>query len=156
MFSPRFKDRALLIERDVEQLGALMFDLARANVSKKLTAWIPADAAGIESGATEEELKILIPPAKGLVPVFFQFADLPDDLTLTIDSHSSSPAFSQDAKALVFDLLKVGGMGPEEAVDHLDVGDPDELRMSILRRNIAKAEAQKEAEQTKLLSHAKK
>ena len=60
--------------------------------------------------ATPEELKVLVPPAPGLVPVFFTFADLSDDVSLTVDSHSSSPAFSADAKALAFDLLKVGGL----------------------------------------------
>jgi hypothetical protein len=44
-------------------------------------------------------------------------------------------------------------MGPEDIVDHLDVSDPDELRMGILRREIAKAKAQKEQEAIKLLSH---
>ena len=154
MFSPRFKDRALLIERDVEAFGGLTLDLARVHVSKKVVAWVPKDAAGVESDATEEEMKILIPPAKGLVPVYFQFGDLPDDLTLTVDSHSSSPAFSQDSKSLVFDGLKTGMISPAEAVEMLDFGaDASELQMGILRRDIAKAEAQKEAEQLKLLSH---
>ncbi len=46
MFSPRFKDRALLVERDVEAEGALMLDMGRAHVDKKLVAWVPKEAAG--------------------------------------------------------------------------------------------------------------
>ncbi len=156
MFSPRFKDRALLVERNVEHFGALTLDLAKAHVATKLTAWAPKDAAGVESGATDEELKVLIPPAESLVPVYFQFADLPDDLTLTVDSHSSSPAFSQEEKALTFDLAKIGAMSPSDVVEHVDVSDPENLQMSILRRDIAKAKAAQQEQQLKLVSHSKK
>ena len=143
MFSPRFKDRALLIERDVEKFGALAFDLARAHDDKKLWAWVPKAAAGAECGMTDEELKVLLPPAPGFVPVLYRLADLPDDVTLTVDSHSSSPAFSQDAKALAFDLLKVGAMSAADVVEHVDAPDPDELYAGIARREAAKAEAAK-------------
>ena len=156
MFSPRFKDRALLIERDVEAYGSLVFDLARANVDKKLVAWVPGDAAGVEVGATPEELKILIPPAEGLVPVYFTFGDLPDDLTLTVDAHSSSPAFSQDHKSLIFDLVKIGAMSPADAVMELDVSDPEALVMGITRRDIAKAKAHAEELKAKAAGHGGK
>ena len=152
MFSPRFKDRALLIERSVAAFGQLRLDMSRAHIDKKLIAWVPADAAGVEGDETLA--KVLIPPAKGLVPVLFQFGDLPDDLTLRVDSHSSSPAFSQEHKSLVFDELKTGMLSPAEAVDQLDVTDPDSQQMGILRRDIAKAEAHEKESQLKLLSHA--
>ncbi len=155
MFSPRFKDRALLVERDVEALGALGLDLTRANDSKKLVAWVAEGAAGLE--ADPDLGKVLVPPAKGLVPVLFTAADLPDDVTLTIDAHSSSPAFAQDAKALIFDGLKTGMLSPTDAIERLDFGsDTDELIMGVTRREIAKAEAAKEAEQVKLASHGGK
>ena len=115
MFSPRFKDRALLTQRDVEAFGAYMFDMSRAHDAKKLIAWCPKDAAGVE--ADEEMLKFTVPPAKGLVPVLFTMDNLPDDLTLTVDSHSSSPAFAQDHKAMVFDQVKIGAMSPADAVE---------------------------------------
>lgn len=152
MFSPRFKDRALLVERSVAAFGQLRLDMARAHIDKKLVAWAPKDAAGVE--ADKDLLKALVAPAKGLVPILFRFGDLPDELTLKVDSHSSSPAFSQEAKALVFDELKVGMLSPSEAVDHLDVTDPEAQQMGITRREIAKAEAAEKAEQTKLLLHS--
>jgi hypothetical protein len=154
MFSPRFKDRALLIERNVEDFGALRLDLSRAHIAKKFVAWVPEAAAGAEVGATKEELQFLLPPAKGLVPVYSSFADLPDDVSLTVDSHSASPAFSQDHKSLVFDELKTGMLSPAEAVDELDVSDPTAQQMAIMRRDIAKAEAAEKEQQLKLVSHA--
>lgn len=152
MFSPRFKDRALLIERSVAAFGQLRLDMARAHIDRKLIAWVPTDAAGVE--ADEQMTKVLVPPAKGLVPVLFRFGDLPDELTLRVDAHSSSPAFSQEHKSLVFDELKTGMLSPAEAVDQLDVTDPDAQTMGITRREIAKAEAAEKAEQFKLLAHA--
>jgi hypothetical protein len=153
MFTPRFKDRALLVERDVEGVGSLMLDLARVHESKKMVSWVPQELAGME-GVKPDPL--IIPPAEGLIAVPFSWADLDDDVTVTVDAHSSSPAFSAEAKALVFDLLKIGAMGPEDVIEHVDIGDPGELEMGILRRRIAAAKAQKEEQHLKLVAGAKK
>lgn len=156
MFSPRFKDRALLAERDVEALGSLMLETCRAHVDKRMTAWIPHKVAALQAPAMMDDLELLVPPAPGLVPLPFSFADLDDDVTLSVDSHSSSPAFSAEAKALVFDLLKIGAMSPEDVVDHTDAPDPEELAAGIQRRAIAKAEAaQQELAATGKIKHQK-
>ncbi len=156
MFSPRFKDRALLVERDVEKFGALMLDLARAHIDQKMIAWVPKESAGFENSSPEGEEALLIPPAKGLVAVTFAFADLPDDVSLTVDSHSSSPAFSQDAKELAFNLQRIGAMSPAQLVDHVDVSDPDDLRANIMRREVARAEAAAKEQELKAQTHKKK
>ena len=156
MFSPRFKDRALLVERDVEKFGALMLDLARAHIDQKMIAWVPKESAGFENSSAEGEEQLLIPPAKGLVAVTFTFADLPDDVSLTVDSHSSSPAFSQDAKELAFNLQRIGAMSPAQLVDHVDVSDPDDLRANIMRREVARAEAAAKEQELKAQTHKKK
>jgi hypothetical protein len=155
MFSPRFKDRALLIERCVEEFGALRLDLSRAHIEKKMIAWVSKEEAGIEADASDEELQILKPPAPGLVPVYFTFDDLPDDVTLTVDEHSSSPAFSADAQNLAFDLLKVGAMSPSDLVEHVNAPNPDELQAGIQRREIAAAEAQQAELKVRLLHGGK-
>jgi hypothetical protein len=134
MFSPRFKDRALLVERDVESLGGLMLDLARAHIDRNLIAWVPAAAAGIEADPEASEDPFLEAPAPGLVPVKFQYGDLPDDMSLTVDSHSGSPAFAAEARALAFDLFKIGAMSPEEVVEHTDAPEPEQLIASIERK----------------------
>jgi hypothetical protein len=152
MFSPRFKDRALLVERDVEGLGALHLDMAKAHIDKKLIAWVPK---GEDGGQGMEPNELLPPPAKGLIAVPFAFSDLDEDQILTIDSHSSSPAFAADAKALAFDLLKIGAMSPEDVLERVDVSDPEELMAGVQRRGIAKAEAEQKAEVIKLMGHGK-
>lgn len=153
MFSPRFKDRALLVERDVEALGGLHLDIAKAHIDKKLTAWVPPDAAGPQASQPNA---LIPPPAKGMVEVTFSWTDLDDEATLTIDSHSSSPAFVQEAKALTFDLFKIGAMGPEDVVMRSDVSEPEAIIAGIERRAVAKAEAAQQAEIVKLASHSRK
>ena len=137
MFSPRFKDRALLVERSVEALGALMLDLARVHVDKKLIAWVNKEEA---AGQAAREDPLLRPPSKGLVPVFFSFDDLDDDVSVTVDSHSASPAFQSEARALVFDLFKIGAMTAVDVVEHVDVSDPEGIVAGIERREAQKAE----------------
>lgn len=136
MFSPRFKDRALLVERDVEAIGGLVLDLCKAHVEKKMTAWVPAGAAGLEKNPEENVFRL--PPVPGQVPVDFSFHDLPEDVRVTVDSHSSSPAFSMEARQLAFDLLKIGAMDPEQVVEHVDAPNPEELVAGIERRAFAK------------------
>lgn len=135
MFSPRFKDRALLVERDVEALGGLMLDLAKAHVDKKMYAWVPEASA---AGQNADKSPLIEPPAPGMVPVLFTFAGLDDDLTLTVDSHSSSPAFLADAKALVFDLFKIGAMDPVDVINAVDAPNPEELVAGVERRSAQK------------------
>lgn len=134
MFSPRFKDRALLVERDVEGVGGLVLELCRAHVPEKMTAWVPASEAGIEVDKDAKDNVFQLPPVPGQVPVKFAFADLPESVRVTVDSHSSSPAFAMESRALAFDLLKVGAMDPEQLVEHVDGPDPEELISGIERR----------------------
>jgi hypothetical protein len=143
MFSPRFKDRALLIERDVEAVGSLMLDLAKAHIADKICAWVPKDQAGFEGGNVSP---LIVPPSPNMVPVYFQYADIADDSTLTVLSHSSSPAFLAEAKSLTFDLLKIGAMTPEDVVESVDAPNAEELVAGLHRR-----EAQKQAQIAELM-----
>lgn len=136
MFSPRFKDRALLVERDVEAAGALMLDIAKTFDDKKMYAWIPDKAS---SGQKVDLSALIDPPAPGLVPVPFAFGMLSDDLTLTVDAHSSSPAFMADARALVFDLFKIGALDTEGVIEHLDAPQSEEMIAGVQRRSAEKA-----------------
>lgn len=153
MFSPRFKDRALLVERSASEVGSLMVDLARAHCPDNLIAWVEKDAAGMEG---MEPNPLFEPPAPGMVSIEYTFADLPDDITCMVESHSSSPAFSEDAKELLFNLFKIGAASPAYVAEHSDINDSDELVADIRRRDIAKAQAAQHAEELKAASKAKK
>jgi len=139
MFSARFKDRALLIERDVAAAGALMLDLARVHDDKKLTAWVEAQQAGLEAA---EQNPLIVPPAPGLAAVNFRMGNLDEDMRLDIDSHSSSPAFSQDSKNLIFDLFKIKAASPADVIEHTDTPDPEGMLAGLIRREVAAAAAE--------------
>jgi hypothetical protein len=136
MATPRLKDSALLLERNVESLGALSLDLVQAHVDKPLIAWMPPDAAGIEGAKSDPLLKA---PVEGFVPVYFTFADLPDEMAVTVDSHSSSPAFQQEARALLFDLFKIQAIDQGEVIQRSDVTDSEGLIAGLQRRQAAQA-----------------
>jgi len=136
MFSPRFKDRALLVERSVESLGALCLDLAKVHESKRIIAWVPEAAAGAEA---QKPNPLIIPPAPGQVAVPFMFADLDEDMSLTIDAHSASPAFSAEARSTIYDLFKIGAASAEQVIEHVDAPDPEGLIAGVQRRAAEKA-----------------
>jgi len=159
MFSPRFKDRALLVERGVESVGGAVLDLCRVYVPERMTAWIAAQDAGVEVNvANNPKNNVLrMPPVPGQVPVDFAYADLPENVRVTVDSHSSSPAFAMEARALAFDLLKVGAMDAEQLVEHVDAPNPEELVAGIERRAAQQAQflAQHPEEAVKLAQKKK-
>jgi hypothetical protein len=141
MYSARFKDRALLTERSVEEIGGLMMNIAKAHEAARLLAWVDQTAAGLEAAKPNPLIQA---PAPGQVAVEFRFADLDDAMILRVDAHSSSPAFSQDAKANLYDMFKTGAVGPREIIEHSDVTDPEALIAGVDRKEIAAAEAHKQ------------
>jgi hypothetical protein len=78
--SSRIRDRALLVERKFEEFVQKCFALLAAKKS---------DAVGL--GAN-----------------MFQLAQLPPGFSVRIDSHTSSPAFADDARELAFALHERG------------------------------------------------
>jgi hypothetical protein len=136
MATPRLKDSALLVERDVAATASLSLDLAKAHVGKdkRLIAWLPPDAAGIEGAEPNPALKA---PVEGYVPVYFTFGDLGEEMKVTVDSHSASPAFQQDAKAILFDLFKIGAIDQAAVIERSDISDTEGLVAGLERRQAA-------------------
>lgn len=137
--SPRFKDRALTLERQIEAIGSLKLDMLKAHVPESITAWVSKQDAGIE-GEIPPENWLEQPPVKGLVPVEFTFYDLPDNSKVTVDSHSSSPAFAHETKQDLFDLIKVGAIGPKQVLEHIGVPGADAMVEDLERKQVADAE----------------
>jgi len=134
--APRFKERALGLERQIESMGGLKLDLLKARVPYTMLAWVPEKAAGLEGKIPLDFPEQ--PPVPGLVPVEFTFYDLPDNCKVSVDSHSSSPAFTQENKTLIFDGLKTGLIDQEYAIEHLNMPSADS---AIEALQIKKAEA---------------
>lgn len=130
--SPRFKDRALAVERQVEEIGGVCLDMLKAHVASPLEAWLPKEEAGIE-GEIPPEDPLALPPIPGTVSVEFLFHDLPENAKVVVDSHSSSPAFSHETRTLMFDLLKVGAIDAEMLLTHLHPPGADSMIENLQR-----------------------
>lgn len=133
--SPRFKDRALLVERQIEELGGLVLDLLKAHIPEPLTAWVSKKDAGIE-GAVPNFIKALFTPIDNTVAVEFLFYDLDDNCKVVVDSHSSSPAFSHEVQQLLFELLKVQAIDQEQLVQHLHPPGMDSMLENLWRAKV--------------------
>jgi len=136
--SPRFKDRALLVERQVDALGALKLDMLKAHVAGTITAWIPKDEAGIEGEVPPIDF-LEKPPVPGTVPIEFTFYDLPSDCKVSVDSHSSSPAFSHETKRDMFDLFKIGAVDAEQVIQHIHPPGMDSIIEALMRKKAEQA-----------------
>lgn len=137
--SPRFKDRALSVERSVSEVGYKGLALLRAMDNREITAWLNPGTKNVVAhmppdNPTQEA------PAAGMLPVPFTFIMLPENVKVQVAGHSSSPAFSREAKALVFDLVKIGAIDPEEAVELLHPQGEEEIVADLEAKKIEKAE----------------
>jgi hypothetical protein len=165
MASPRMKDGALLIERQVEGFGGLALDILKAKVGKEMTAWVmPKDSlksklAALFTKFSEEEFDD--PPVHGMKPVKFLLHQLPEELKVVVDSHSSSPAFMQDTRQLLLELFKAGAISPEKLVEltsppHKDSLIEDLKTKEVEQQEFAQAHPELAAEQAAKASKKKK
>lgn len=137
--SPRFKDRALLVERQVEAIGGLGLDMCKAKIPEPMIAWVMPNDANLEATIPlDNELEE--PPVRTMKPIQFTFHDLDDRNRVVVDSHSSSPAFAGEARALLFDLFKIGAIDPETVVEHTHPPGQDAIIDDIKQAKVERAE----------------
>lgn len=154
MASPRFKDRALLVERQVSCIGGLGLAMMKARFAQVLTGWLmPSDQTFVErllmkigikpEGITDKLIPdddIKLPPAPNMKPVPFIMHQLPKNAKVTVSSHSSSPALSRDTRSLLFDLFKLGILSPEQLVSNVNPPNVEEVLEDLKRKQIQEAE----------------
>jgi len=119
--SVRIRDRALRIERSVGELGSLCLDVMAA---KDPTLYGGPDG--------------------------YLLADIPDDRGITVDAHSSSPAFTEDNKQLAFALARAGAVTPKGLLMLTQPPMIDQL--TAMLEDKEKAEAQMLKEHPELLA----
>lgn len=138
MASPRFRDRALTVERDVERLGGLALDLLRARCADMFPYWVKKSQLGPFAGK-ELSPEVFEAPAPDLVALPMRWSDIPDRFKVTVDGHSSSPAFSQDTLKIAMALAQRGALSPEELVRQLHPVNEEEIIADMETRNAEKA-----------------
>jgi len=136
--SPRFKDRALSVERSVAEVGSLALTMLRAMDPRTVVAWLKPDTTN-PVAMMEPDDPTLEPPAPGMKQFPFKYWHLPDNTKVTVDSHSASPIFSREARDLIFALVKIGAMTPEDAIEHLHPAGEEEIIAETEAREIQQA-----------------
>ena len=133
----RHLDAALKIERSVECAGGVIFDLLRAKSSQRLTAWVMPNEQSIQTDIEPDPS--LEPPVKGMQPITFTYSNMLDNTKVSVDSHSSSPAFSHDIRELAFALAKIGAASPKRVAQIIGAPMQDELVEDAERKEIETA-----------------
>jgi hypothetical protein len=114
------RDSALLLEHQCAACADLTMTMMEAKEDRKF--W--TDAAKMEEN--------------------FMLTDLPEDWRISVDSHSSSPIFSDDAQQLIFALRKAGDVDGEYAIDNLPLPNKESAKASLRERKKQGAEMQKQ------------
>jgi hypothetical protein len=136
--SPRFKDRALLIERQVAAIGSLCHRIQRAKVDRAIIAWMRPGAKSIEIAPLTDPT--IEPPVEGMQGIEFMLHQVPDDWRVTVDGHSASPAFMYEEEQKAQLLAQQGAISKEMLINLLDPPHRDELAAEAMRAEIAAAQ----------------
>jgi hypothetical protein len=108
--TPRLRDRALLVEKQVAKVGEVCFSLLEA----KDPTVLRAEVGRAGSNFFQRLLALIMGGASDEVEEF-TLAQLPDDCSVVVDSHTSSPAFSGEAEQKAFMLHR------SNAIDNIDL-----------------------------------
>lgn len=118
--APTLRDRALIVERQVENAADLTLCIKEAK-----------DATTYHTNADT---------INDAEKTAFTLAQMPDDWFVSVDSHSSSPIFSNENTQLVIYAQKAGIVDGEYAIDHLSL--PDKEGAKIKYRDKQKRQAE--------------
>src|SRR5882672_4916866 len=118
--SPTLRDRALLVERQCAISADLTLEMMEAKEDRKF--WTSADKP-------EDAEK-----------TGFMISDLPSDWRVTVDSHSSSPIFSDESQQLIFAVRKAGDVDGEYTIDNLPLPNKESAKAGLRARAKAKQE----------------
>jgi len=128
--SPRMRDRALLVERQCVEDGDFCLKMEQAK-NAELIGYIGADDK----------------------PSEFVLMQLPDNARVTVDSHTASPAFMEDAEKKAFALMKMGAIDAEDLI--MLTHPPHEDTLAMKARKRAKAQAEFVAKHPELAAKGK-
>jgi len=111
--SPKLRERALRVERDAETSAHITFKLMQAKDARVFVG--------------EKKEKFLL-------------AQMPEDYCVEVDSHSSSPAFIDDARELGVTLKKLGAVDNADFIRMMRPPSEDSLIAAEEKRQAAKAQ----------------
>jgi hypothetical protein len=109
--SPKLRERALRVERDAESSADTTFQLMQAKEAR------------VFMSAEKEQ---------------FFLKQMPEDFYIEVDSHSSSPAFIDDAREIAVTLKKLGCIDEADTIRMVHPPGEDQLIAGVTKRAAAK------------------
>lgn len=137
--SPQLRDRALLVERQLEDAGDFAFRMLQAHDA---TAFQVAQTGG--TGGMMQGVMAKLGMGKEQQVKSFLLSQLPEDIHVSVDSHSASPAFSEEATRLAFALHQQKAISAPDLLRLTPVQHKDTLIAAAIAREEAQAQLVKE------------
>ena len=119
--SPSLRDRSLLVERQCATCADLTLQIMEAKDDEYY--WTKADK-----------------PIEDVDETKFLLADLPSDWRVIIDSHSSSPIFSDENDQLIFQAKKMGIVGDEYVIQNMPFPDKENALIQLKEKSTKQAQ----------------
>jgi len=154
--TPRFKTKSLRIERSIQACAGLLLDLLKAKSSTLLTAWVMP-----EKEFSQELMAKLIdpsvqPPVPGMKAYQFYMHEIPYNIRVSVDAHSSSPAFGDEAEQKAILLKKANAMSSTQFVEQINPPNADVVIAEVKTAEVAAIAAkQQEAQQQAIIPQGK-
>lgn len=117
--SPTLRDRALLVERDCAEWADLTLQIREAKDASRY--WTKMDQPLVDVEDT------------------FLLSSLPDDWRVTVDSHSSSPIFSDENQQLVFAAHRFGVVDAEYVIDNTNLPNKEVAKLRLREKEAKQA-----------------
>ena len=118
--SPTLRDRSLLVEFQCAAAADLTFELMQAKDQSNY--WLKADD-----------------PVKDVDETKFLLSELPDDLRVTVDSHSSSPIFAEENMQLIFAAARMGYVTGDYVLDNMPFPNKELAKKNLKEKETAQA-----------------
>lgn len=145
--TPRFKTKSLRVERSIQCCAGLLLDLLKAKSSNLLTAWVMPD----KESAPELLGKLIDPsvqpPVPGMKAFQFYMHEIPQNIRVSVDAHSSSPAFGDEAQEKAILLKKANAMSSTQFVEQVNPPNAEAVIAEVKTAEIAAAAAQAQQQQ---------
>jgi hypothetical protein len=132
--SPRLRDRALLVEGQCANAGDLCLKISQAKDPRLFSARAPQTEITGQDAWSQIMRSVGARRAAAGGKTEFLLANLPNDAEVVVDSHSSSPAFSDASQNLAFALAKAGAIDGDSLIQLSHPPHEDELRDRFRRK----------------------
>jgi hypothetical protein len=142
--TPRFKKKAIRVERSAQAAAAKLYNLLRAKSTDLITAWVMPgqdQSPWLKGKMIDPSVE---PPAPGMKGFQFYMYEMPANVRVMVDGHSASPAFGEESQDKAILLRKGNAIGTPSFIEAINPPDAEALVAEAETAEIAAAAAQQQ------------